>query len=87
MKKRITLGIQIDQLVSGYARLLLAGVTAGSRDHDANLIVFSGRVLRSPLGHQYQNTVIFDYIRPGTNRCACHGNRNAVHLPVHRRVP
>lgn len=66
MKKRVTLGLQIDQLVSGYARLLLAGVTAGSRDHDANLIVFSGRVLRSPLGHQYQNNVIFDYIRPGT---------------------
>ncbi len=66
MKKRITLGLQIDQLVSGYARLLLAGVMAGSREHDVNLIVFSGRVLHSPEGHQYQNNVIFDYIRPGT---------------------
>lgn len=66
MKKRVTLGIQIDQLVSGYARLLITGVMAGCREQDANLIVFSGRVLRSPLGYQYQNTVIFDYIRPGT---------------------
>ncbi|MGD0725004.1 MAG: GGDEF domain-containing protein [Spirochaetia bacterium] len=66
MKKRITLGMQIDQLVSGYARLLLAGVAARCTDHDVNLIVFSGRILRSPLGHQYQNTVIYDYIRPGT---------------------
>jgi diguanylate cyclase (GGDEF)-like protein len=66
MSKRFTIGLQIDQLVSGYARLLIAGVTDGCRELDANLIVFSGRVLHSPRGHEYQNTVIFDYIRPGT---------------------
>ena len=66
MSGRLTLGLQIDQLVSGYARLIIAGVEDWSKAHDANLIVFSGRVLRSPRAYEYQNNVIFDYIRKGT---------------------
>ena len=66
MSRRITLGLQIDQLVSGYARLIIAGVEDWSKAHDANLIIFSGRVIRSPWAHEYQNNVIFDYIRKGT---------------------
>jgi len=66
MSKRITLGLLVDQLVSGYARLLIAGVEDWCRGHDANLIVFVGRVLQSPHGHEYQSNVIFEYIRPGT---------------------
>jgi|GEM_PF-4721236 len=46
MGGRITLGLQIDQLVSGYARLIFAGVEDWSKTLDANLIVFSGRVIR-----------------------------------------
>ena len=45
MPEGITLGLQIDQLVSGYARLLIAGISDWSRVNDVNLIVFSGRVL------------------------------------------
>jgi diguanylate cyclase (GGDEF)-like protein len=56
----------VDQLVSGYARLLISGVQNWCKEHDANLIVFTGRVLRSPLGHEYQSNVIYAYIRPGT---------------------
>jgi len=63
---RITLGLLIDQLVSGYARSIIDGVSRGSQDQDANLIVFSGRILGTPLGHEYQNNVVFDYIKPGT---------------------
>lgn len=66
MGARITLGLQIDQLVSGYARLIIAGIEDWSKAHDANLIVFSGRVIGSPWAHEYQNNVIFDYIRKGT---------------------
>ncbi|HYW83393.1 MAG TPA: substrate-binding domain-containing protein, partial [Spirochaetia bacterium] len=66
MSGRITLGLQIDQLVSGYARLIIAGVEDWSKAHDANLIVFSGRVIRSPWAYEYQNNVIFDYMRKGT---------------------
>ncbi len=66
MQPRITLGLLVDQLVSGYARLLIHGAAEGSRRCDANLIVFSGRVLGTPRGHEYQNNVIFDFIRPGT---------------------
>jgi PAS domain S-box-containing protein len=66
MKDRITLGLLIDQLVSGYARLIIDGVSRGSRAQDANLIIFSGRILGTPIGHEYQSNVIFDYIKPGT---------------------
>jgi len=66
MSDRITLGMLVDQLGSGYARLLIAGVEDWCRAHDANLIVFTGRVLQSPLGHEYQSNVIYEYIRPGT---------------------
>ena len=66
MKERITLGLLIDQLVSGYARRIIEGVSSGSRSQDANLIVFSGRILGTPNAHDYQNNVIFDYIRRGT---------------------
>ncbi len=62
MTGRITLGLQIDQLVSGYSRMLIAGISDWSRVNDVNLIVFSGRVLATPLGHEYQRNVIFDYI-------------------------
>ena len=66
MTERITLGLLIDQLVSGYARRIIEGVSSGSRSQDANLIVFSGRILGTPNAHDYQNNVIYDYIRPGT---------------------
>jgi PAS domain S-box-containing protein len=66
MPERITLGLQIDQLVSGYARLLIAGISDWSRVNDVNLIVFSGRVLATPRGHEYQSNVIFDYIEKGS---------------------
>ena len=66
MKNRITLGLLIDQLVSGYARQIIDGVSIGSRSLDANLIVFSGRILGTPIGHEYQSNVIFDYITPGS---------------------
>jgi len=66
MRGRTTLGLQIDQLVSGYARLLIAGVSDWSRAHDVNLIIFSGRVLATPRGHEYQSNVIFDYIEKGS---------------------
>ena len=66
MNGRITLGLMIDQLVSGYARLIIDGVSCGSRTEDANLIIFSGRVFGTPRGHEYQNNVIYDYIRKGT---------------------
>jgi diguanylate cyclase (GGDEF)-like protein len=56
----------VDQLVSGYARLLIAGVQDWCKAHDANLVVFTGRVLQSPQGHEYQSNVIYEYIRPGT---------------------
>jgi diguanylate cyclase (GGDEF)-like protein len=63
---RITLGLLVDQLVSGYARLLIAGMEDWCRARDANLIIFSGKVLQSPFRHEYQSNVIFDYIRKGT---------------------
>jgi PAS domain S-box-containing protein len=66
LRVAITLGLLIDQLVSGYARRIIAGVSNGSRSQDANLIVFSGRVLGTPHGYDYQNNVIFDCITPGT---------------------
>ena len=66
MKERITLGLLIDQLVSGYARLIIEGVSSGSRTQDTNLVIFSGRILGTPIGHEYQSNVIFDYIKPGT---------------------
>jgi diguanylate cyclase (GGDEF)-like protein len=66
MSDRITLGLLINQIDSGYARLLLAGAGDWARERDANLIVFSGRSLRTPYGHEYQNNVIFEYIKPGT---------------------
>ncbi len=66
MSGRITLGLQIDQLVSGYSRLIIMGVNDWCKAHDANLIVFSGRIIQSPWAHEYQNNVIFDYIRKGT---------------------
>ncbi len=65
MRKRITLGLLIDQLVSGYARQIIDGVSIGAQSLDANLIVFSGRVLGTPVGHEYQSNVIFDYITTG----------------------
>ena len=65
MRGRITLGLQIDQLVSGYARLLIAGISDWSRARDVNLLVFSGRVLASPVGHEYQSNVIYEYIEKG----------------------
>ncbi len=64
MSERITLGLLIDQTDSGYARLLIEGASVWAEEHDANLIVFSGKSLLSPHGHEYQNNVIFDYIKP-----------------------
>ena len=65
MTGRITLGLLVDQLVSGYARLIIGGVKDWCATQDANLVIFSGKVLRSPYGHQYQGNVIFEYIRKG----------------------
>ncbi|HYW83254.1 MAG TPA: hypothetical protein VFB30_08360, partial [Spirochaetia bacterium] len=62
MTGRITLGLQIDHLVSGYSGMLIAGLSDWSRVNDVNLVVFSGRVLATPIGHEYQSNVIFDYI-------------------------
>jgi diguanylate cyclase (GGDEF)-like protein len=63
---RITLGLLIDQLVTGYARLLVSGVEDWCAAQDANLIIYSGEVLRSLKGYEYQSNVIFDYIRKNT---------------------
>jgi diguanylate cyclase (GGDEF)-like protein len=60
---RITLGLLVDQLVSGYARLIIAGVKDWCATQDANLIIFSGKALRSPRDHEYQGNVIFEHIR------------------------
>ena len=62
---RVTLGLLVDQLVSGYARLIIAGVKDWCAAQDANLIIFSGKVLRSPHGHEYQSNVIFEHIGTG----------------------
>ena len=64
--RRITLGLLVDHLVSGYARLLIAGVQDWCLARDTNLIAFTGQVLRSPHGHEYQSNVIYEYIRKGT---------------------
>lgn len=66
MATRITLALLIDQLVSGYARLIIEGMERGCRAAGANLIVFTGRVLGSTRGHEYQYNVIYDYIRKGS---------------------
>ena len=66
MLQRVTIGLLIDQLASGYARLLIAGVSDGCRAAGANLVVFSGRAVGSTRGDEYQDNVIFDYIKPGT---------------------
>jgi diguanylate cyclase (GGDEF)-like protein len=66
MGKRITLGLLINQIDSGYSRLLISGVSDAARDNDADLIIFSGRSLHSPYGHEYQNNAIYEFIKPGT---------------------
>jgi sigma-B regulation protein RsbU (phosphoserine phosphatase) len=66
MGKNVTLGLITSQTDSGYSRLLLSGLSDWIRRHGGNLIVFSGRALHSPYGHEYQSNVIFEYIKPGT---------------------
>ena len=66
MGKNVTLGLITSQTDSGYSRLLLSGLTDWIQRHNENLIVFSGRALHSPYGHEYQSNVIFEYIKPGT---------------------
>jgi diguanylate cyclase (GGDEF)-like protein len=66
VKDRITLGLLLSQIDSGYAKLLIAGASNWVRENGANLTIFSGRALNSPYGYDYQNNVIFDSIKPGT---------------------
>lgn len=62
----MTLGLLTSQTDSGYSRMIISGIMDWIRRHGENLIVFSGRTLRSPYGHEYQSNVIFEYIKPGT---------------------
>jgi diguanylate cyclase (GGDEF)-like protein len=66
MGKQITLGLITSQIDSGYSHMLLSGLSDWIRAHGENLIVFTGRGLRSPYGHEYQSNIIFEYIKPGT---------------------
>ncbi len=60
---RIRLGLLISQIDSGYTKLLIAGVSDWVKENGANLTIFSGRALNSPYGYDYQNNVIYDYIK------------------------
>ncbi len=62
VKKRFTLGFQINELDSGYTSKILDGVNKFTQNNDCNLLVFPGRSLDIPYDSDYQNNVIYEYI-------------------------
>lgn len=64
---KLTLGLQINEIDSGYSKSLVEGLSDFCRSEGVSLIVFSGRSWGWPFGFEYQNTAIYSHI----TRTAC----------------
>ena len=62
---RIAIGLLVDQIVSGYSRLIVAGVEDWCKAKDSNLVIYVGKVLGSLKSYEYQANVIFEHIGKG----------------------
>ncbi|MBN1611919.1 MAG: substrate-binding domain-containing protein [Polyangiaceae bacterium] len=61
---RITLGLLVDWLEDDYQNTVLGGISDAASEHDANLIVFTGGALRSPLRFSVQRNVVYELAGP-----------------------
>jgi DNA-binding LacI/PurR family transcriptional regulator len=62
LKKRLTIGFLTDQLDEQFHRLLWTGVDDVAKEHDVNLIVYSGKCLRAGLYFEYNENIVFGMV-------------------------
>ena len=62
--RRLTLGLLVDWLEDDYQNAVLGGIVEAAREHDANLIAFTGGALRSPLRFSVQRNVVYELAGP-----------------------
>jgi diguanylate cyclase (GGDEF)-like protein len=61
-KKRPTIGLLIDWLGGRYQSLVWPGVVDAAEERDANLLIFSGRLLNDPHGFLAQSNQLYELI-------------------------
>jgi len=61
-EERPTIGLLIDWLGGRYQSHVWPGIVDAAEERDANLVIFSGRVLNTPQGYLRQSNAIFDLI-------------------------
>ena len=62
MARPLRIGLQIDLIDSGYARVLAAGISSLCREKGASFVIFSGQSKSTPDGRLCQNAEIFRHI-------------------------
>ncbi len=63
-KKRLTIGLQINNLIHDYPKPIFKGVSDMAEELDVNLIVFRGESPNTPSGYGYQCNIVYDLIHP-----------------------
>ena len=63
-RRRATLGLLTHGAGDPCGHMVWAGVAAAAAEHDANLICFPAKPLRSPLGYEAQANILYDLVSP-----------------------